>query len=81
MDTKLITIGNSHGIRLPKAVIEQAGLAGPLSLEVKDGAVIIRRKRAVREGWAEAAQACHAAGEDDLGEWDVTVQDGLDEPA
>jgi antitoxin component of MazEF toxin-antitoxin module len=42
MRTTLIKVGNSQGIRLPKAIIEQAGLGKDLDLIVKDGAVIIR---------------------------------------
>ncbi len=75
MNINLIRIGNSQGIRLPKAVIEQAGLTGDLDLEVTDGAVIIRTAKQPRQGWAEAAAECHAAGEDQLDDWDTTTAD------
>ncbi len=75
MNTNLIRIGNSQGIRLPKAVIEQAGLTGDLDLEVTAGAVIIRSAKQPRQGWAEAAADCHAAGEDRLDDWDSTTTD------
>ena len=75
MHTNLIRIGNSQGIRLPKAVIEQAGLAGELDLEVTDGVIIIRSARRLRQGWAAAAADCHSAGEDRLDDWDSTTAD------
>jgi len=53
---KLVAIGNSRGVRIPKAMIEQVGLADEVELEVVDGAIVIRRKRRPREGWAEAAK-------------------------
>ena len=75
METSLVRIGNSQGVRLPKAVIEQAGLTEHLELVVAKGAIIIRSAKRTREGWEEAAAQCHMAGEDKLDEWDVTVGD------
>ena len=60
---KLVAIGNSRGVRLPKALIEQAGLGHDLELELVAGSIVIRRKRAPREGWAEAARRMAAGGE------------------
>ncbi|MCO6044550.1 AbrB/MazE/SpoVT family DNA-binding domain-containing protein [Aeoliella sp. ICT_H6.2] len=76
MEINLIPIGNSQGVRLPKSVIEQAGLAGPLELEVADGAVIIRpAKKNPREGWEEEAAELHALGGDNVDDWDCTLLD------
>ncbi len=75
MHANLINIGNSQGVRLPKAVIEQAGLTGALEIEVAGDAVIIRSAKRPRDNWAEAASACHQAGEDQLDDWDATVGD------
>ncbi|MBN1362817.1 MAG: AbrB/MazE/SpoVT family DNA-binding domain-containing protein [Sedimentisphaerales bacterium] len=72
---RLIRIGNSKGIRLPKAVIEQAGLHDEIEMEIKDGRVILSSARPARAGWEGAARACHDAGHDDLGEWDATLDD------
>ena len=65
---KLVAIGNSRGVRLPKAMIEQAGLQDDVELELVDGAIVIRRKRKVREGWAEAARLMAERGEEPLPE-------------
>lgn len=61
---KLVRIGNSRGIRLPKAVIEQAGLGDEVELRVRKGEVVIARVKKVREGWAEDAKhrAEHESG-------------------
>ncbi len=61
---KLVAIGNSRGVRLPKAMIEQVGLGDEVELEVVDGAIVIRRKRRPREGWAEAAKLLAERGEE-----------------
>jgi len=75
MHTRLVNIGNSQGIRLPKAVIEQAKLTEELDLEVRDDSIIVRSRRQLRDAWADAAAACHQAGEDQLEDWDATAVD------
>ncbi|MEX1098124.1 MAG: AbrB/MazE/SpoVT family DNA-binding domain-containing protein [Planctomycetales bacterium] len=66
MKTKLIRIGNSRGVRLPKPLIEQAGLTDDVELEVREGAIVILGRKSSRDGWAEAARALHDAGSDRL---------------
>lgn len=52
MKIDIIKIGNSRGIRLPKAVIEQCGFAEHVELEVRGDEVVLRpAKREPREGW------------------------------
>lgn len=75
MHTTLIKVGNSQGIRLPKAVIVQAGLEKDLDLVVENGAVIIRPARKVRDGWQAAAAECRASGDNKLKDWDSTAND------
>jgi antitoxin MazE len=59
MRTNLIRIGNSRGIRIPKPLIEQAGLAETVSLTAEKGRLVIRAERKLRHGWEDA----FAAGE------------------
>jgi len=66
MKARLIQIGNSRGIRLPKPLIEEAGLTDEVELEVRDRSLVIRPVAAVRSGWAEAAQALAASKEGGL---------------
>ena len=61
MDTKLIRIGNSRGIRIPKALIEAAGLSAPLRLRVVDTGLLIERANNPRAGWEEAARELQAS--------------------
>lgn len=53
--TKSIRIGNSRGVRLPKAILEQAGLERDVDIEVRDGAVVMRAAVHPRAGWAAFA--------------------------
>jgi antitoxin MazE len=65
MKTRLVRIGNSRGVRIPKPLIEEAGLAEEVELRVRDGAIVIASAAGVRAGWAEAAQELHERGEDE----------------
>jgi len=75
MLVNLVRIGNSKGVRLPKAVIKQAGLTDEIDLEVRDGKVILSPARQPRIDWEVAAQACHEADEDTLSDWDAALND------
>ena len=56
MKIKLIKIGNSFGIRLPKNVIEECGFKEELNLSVRQGAVVITPIVPPRMGWKELLQ-------------------------
>lgn len=50
----LIKIGNSQGIRIPKAVIEQAHLSNKeLVFKVVDGGLLIQPVQAPRKNWRQ----------------------------
>ena len=57
MPTRLIRIGNSRGIRIPKALVEAAGLDASLRMRVVDTGLLLERvEDDPRAGWAEAAR-------------------------
>lgn len=56
MKARLVRIGNSRGVRLPKAVIDQVGLDHDVELRVEDNRVVITASLPPRTGWAEAAR-------------------------
>ena len=66
MKTRLVAIGNSRGVRLPKPLILQAGLTEEVELRVRDGAIIISQAKSPRAGWSDAAKAMHRRGDDAL---------------
>ena len=79
MRANLVKIGNSQGIRLPKAIIEQAGLTEELDLQVSGQSLIIRPLKQPRDSWGKAAAECHQAGEDQFEIWDSTSGDFPDD--
>ncbi|MGW8268139.1 MAG: AbrB/MazE/SpoVT family DNA-binding domain-containing protein [Longimicrobiales bacterium] len=66
MKTKIIRIGNSRGVRIPKPLLEQAGLADQVILRVIDDGIVIESADKPRANWAEAASLLHGRGEDGL---------------
>lgn len=66
MRARIIRIGNSHGLRIPKALLAACRLEDWVELVVENEALVIRRLGARREGWEEAFAAMTAAGEGGL---------------
>jgi antitoxin MazE len=64
MKARLVRIGNSRGIRLPKPLILQAGLTDEVELTVQDGAIVIECTKRPRAGWSDAAKQARQKGDD-----------------
>jgi antitoxin MazE len=64
MKARIVRIGNSQGVRLPKLLLEQAGLPEEIEIHAEAGRIVIEAAQRPRAGWAAAAAAAHAAGED-----------------
>ena len=54
VQSKLIQIGNSRGVRLPVELIERAGLNDELELIARDGEILISNRLRPRQDWADA---------------------------
>ena len=66
MKTKIIRIGNSRGVRIPKPLLEQAGLENEVLLRVVDDGIVIEPADKPRAGWGEAVRTLHERREDGL---------------
>jgi antitoxin MazE len=62
--TNIVRIGNSRGLRIPKAVIEQLGLGDRVAMSVQGNQLVIRSIRKPREGWEEQFHLMHERGDD-----------------
>lgn len=74
MKSKIIEIGNSKGIRIPKGMLAELNLKNEVTLETKHDTLIIRAVQKPRQGWAEKFQTM-AANKDDKLLDDVTTSD------
>ena len=64
--TRLIKIGNSQGIRIPKPLIDMIGLKGDVEIEVQSGQIVLRPTHASRNGWDEQFRSMAASQDDRL---------------
>lgn len=53
METRLIKIGNSFGIRIPKSLIQQYNLTQDIEIDPTANGILIKSKNKPRAGWAE----------------------------
>lgn len=65
MKTKIVKIGNSRGIRIPKSIIDQSGIKEEVELEAGNEQIIIKSVSKNRKGWDEAFQKM-AQNKDDI---------------
>ena len=56
-------IRNSHGIRIPKTLVDQAELPEAVELHAEPGRLVVEAGSQVRRGWAAAARRMRARGE------------------
>jgi len=66
MKAKIIRIGNSRGVRIPKGLLEEAGLEDEVVLEATGDSIVIRPLRTPREGWAESFREMAERGDDKM---------------
>jgi len=50
---EIVDIGNSRGLRIPKAIREELHLEGKVMLTVTAGALVVRPKHGLRADWRE----------------------------
>lgn len=55
--TRIVKVGNSQGIRIPKPLLEQSGIDTEVEIEVHSDRLIIRAAARSRVGWDEAFAA------------------------
>jgi antitoxin MazE len=50
--SRIVKIGNSQGVRIPKVLLEQLNFTSDVELEVQDAQLIVRATSAPRANWA-----------------------------
>lgn len=66
MEIKVINIGNSKGIRLPKALLEQYNISDTLELILEKGRIILKPIPVPRKGWEKSFKQMNKNGDDTL---------------
>ena len=76
-EVKLVPIGNSKGIRLPKELLQKYGWNTKVVLEELDEGVILKTNYPGLLSWEETYRAMAAEGED-WSDLEATAGDGLE---
>lgn len=66
MEISIIQIGNSKGIRLAKTILERYDITDKVELIFKEGFLILKPVKKVRDGWDEAFKKMADRGDDEL---------------
>jgi antitoxin MazE len=64
--SRIVKIGNSQGIRIPKLLLEQSNLGEEVELVLQEDQIVVRPVQNVRQGWEEAFKAMDKRGDDEL---------------
>jgi len=76
-DVKLVPIGNSQGVRIPKSLVEKYALTNTLILEETERGILLRGKEEDKLSWADTFRAM-AAEKEDWTDFDAVLTDGLE---
>lgn len=79
VQAKIIPIGNSQGIRIPKPLLEQSGIQSGVELEVVEGRIVIHPLNGSRNGWEDAFKTLADEGSDQLLDEDLTGTTAFDQ--
>src|SRR5207237_4377784 len=77
VELKIVAIGNSRGVRLPKAIVERYAIEDTIVLEIREEALVFRNKRDKQLSWEDTFKAM-AREREDWSNFEGTVADGLD---
>jgi antitoxin MazE len=63
---RIVKMGNSKGVRIPKPILEQLGLGEEVELLVRENQLVIRASKGARPGWDEQFKRMAERGDDRL---------------
>ena len=75
-ELKIVRIGNSRGVRLPRSIIEKYALRETLVLEERDEGLLLRSGTDKRLSWEDTFKEM-AREQEDWSAFDGTLLDGL----
>jgi antitoxin MazE len=78
MRASIVRIGNSQGIRIPKPLLERAGLADEVELTLVGRSLIVTPARPARAGWGAAFADLTVDGAEELIETPAPEFDDLE---
>ncbi len=77
-ELKLVKIGNSKGIRIPKSILQKYGFTDSIQIEEKENGIMLHGRKSSKLSWEDTYKAMKSEDED-WSDFDNTLQDGLDD--
>ena len=77
-DIKIIPIGNSKGVRIPKTLLQKYNLIDSILLEETNAGLLLRTKDSGKLSWANTYKAM-ASEKENWNDFDTVIFDGLEE--
>lgn len=77
-DAKLVPIGNSKGVRIPKPLLQKYGLQNALLIEETDRGLLLRKKEDNKLSWEDTFKSM-AHEKEHWDDFDSTLLDGLED--
>ena len=79
METSILKIGNSKGLRLSKTILEKYNIKDKVELILEKGQIILKPIDEPRRNWEEQFRKMQANGDDKILMNDVFDDENLDE--
>ena len=73
MRARIVKIGNSQGVRIPKVLLEESGLQGEVEMSVHGGTLVIAPAARSSQGWDQAFRQMALCGDDELLDGDLAT--------
>jgi antitoxin MazE len=77
-DAKIVPIGNSKGVRIPKTLLQKYGLKNSLLIEETDKGLLLRNKEENKLSWEDTYKTM-ATEKENWDDFDTTLLDGLED--
>jgi antitoxin MazE len=77
LELKIVPIGNSRGVRLPRAVLDKYAIRESVRVEEREDGLLLRSTDDKRLSWEETFREM-AREKEDWSDLDASIADGLD---
>jgi len=77
--TRIVKIGNSQGVRIPKLMLDQSGLSEEVELALQQDHIVIRPTHHPRQNWEEQFKMMAQQADDLLLDGNVLLPTAWDE--
>lgn len=77
-DAKIVPIGNSKGVCIPKALLQKYGLKNSILIEETNKGLLLRNKEESKLSWEDTYKTM-ANEKENWDDFDTTILDGLED--